>query len=893
MTQTLIAADPPSVPPSDGPPGQPYISPDDLASIRPLWNQAVQQHLMPVVAEMWSTSVDQVHAEMVDVTGVELPSVSSLAAEQYLSQAANTFESVGDDLWATAQSELLAGFQAGESIPQLTDRLRQSAGLTAKSAVLVARTQVIEASNAGSIATARVSGLEMQKEWMSAEDVRVRPAHVEANGQKVDLNATFTVGGYQADAPGDPSLPPDLRYRCRCTLGYLMPDASVRQAVRDATPEPALPNTSGVPPVEAAPVAAPVEDRAARRAAARARQKVIDQAEPVAAFAAEIDNVAYARQGLPFDEETATIFRQRLRQAEVAGVPADDLSAVEAAVEARDLVRLRGRVKRLTDESELTPIGAAGELLPFDPELMRAVSDDLNLADGEQVQVIRQGFILTVKDEQVRLDPALVVRPDGSLTAASGGSNIDIRLGQGDNQPMATTAAQDPIVLSPPDILMPDIEDGTPWEGVLAPEGVWSGDGRQFAPSALTWAPLPLALKWQPEEDDGHDGAVIVGRIDTISRVGNLIHATGVMDDEGLYGAEALRLMQNRMLRGVSIRGDDTDEEDIELVYPTPGMDMPMVPEPGYAIQVPDQPEPEMPMDIPMPEPMGEPKVIVHKARIRSATLCPEQAFVEAEILLADGDLEAPSLTTTAGPGPTVVTAAAYTITIPEIWPEQWFDEPSEQPPFGALHITPQGRVFGYLGPDMVSHRAFRASGRKVTIPRGVDYSEFQNKPALVAGADGHVYRINAGNITFDCGHPSPYDQRRADAMWAMQHYDNTCSIAARIRVGENRHGTWVAGGLLHGITADAFERMMACALSGDWQGGKLNAALLVPVEGFPVGQTSSIRIRDDAIVASSVPIRFAANPQPVDTRPVLERLARSINRDAKARFAELRLRRR
>jgi hypothetical protein len=407
----------------------------------------------------------------------------------------------------------------------------------------------------------------------------------------------------------------------------------------------------------------------------------------------------------------------------------------------------------------------------------------------------------------------------------------------------------------------PEEMSGTAWAGVLAVEGEWTGDGRMFAPGSLEWADLPLPLKWQPAESEGHTGAVIVGRIDTIVRDGKLIRGAGIMDDDGQMGAEAVRLMRKRMLRGTSIMADDTEDEDIEFVYAaddTEPVEAPEEPADGEEVEV---------------VPLGPSKMVVHHGRIRSSTLLAEPAFVEATIELDE-----------------LMTAAAYTVTIPEVWPEWWFQEPAEQPPFGALHITPEGRVFGYLGPAKVPHRAFRASGRSITIPRGVDYTEFQNKPCLVAGADGHVYRINAGNVTFDCGHPSPYDTRREDPSWAMQHYDNSCSVAARIRVGENGHGTWVAGGLLHGITPDAFERMMACALSGDWQGGKLNAALLVPVEGFPVA-AASIRVRDDALVASTVPIVYDAPGPGPDTRATLERIARSVGRDATTRFKLLRQR--
>ena len=253
---------------------------------------------------------------------------------------------------------------------------------------------------------------------------------------------------------------------------------------------------------------------------------------------------------------------------------------------------------------------------------------------------------------------------------------------------------------------------------------------------------------------------------------------------------------------------------------------------------------------------------------------------------LRDADREPPPLE--AATGPTTVTAAGYTITIPDVWPESWFDKPTEAPPFGALHVTAQGRVYGYLGPDRVAHRAFRASGRRVTIPRGIDYSEFLNKPCLVAGADGHTYRINAGNITMGCSHPSPDDPRRADPRWAIQQYDNTCSIVARVRVGEDDHGVWVAGALLHGIEPEAVERMMACALSGDWQNGRLNAALLVPVEGFPTPVQGTMRVREGAVVASMTPVRFAPDTPSADLRPVLERLARSINRDSASRMEQL-----
>lgn len=232
------------------PPGQSYISPDDLASITPLWQQQVVDQVLPLVAQVFVDAAGHVRSQFLDAVapGVRLglPGLGSVAAEAYLAQARNTYQQVGDHLWATARAQLSQGFESGESIPQLAARLRQSAGLSARTAVMVARTSVIEASNAGSMAMARVSGLEMLKEWIATPDLRTRPTHLAADGQRVALSEPFIVGGYSADFPAAPTLPPSERYRCRCTQGYVMPD-------RQPVAQPQLPGTSAPPAIEAPP----------------------------------------------------------------------------------------------------------------------------------------------------------------------------------------------------------------------------------------------------------------------------------------------------------------------------------------------------------------------------------------------------------------------------------------------------------------------------------------------------------------------------------------------------------------------------------------------------------------------------------------------------------------
>jgi hypothetical protein len=247
----------------------------------------------------------------------------------------------------------------------------------------------------------------------------------------------------------------------------------------------------------------------------------------------------------------------------------------------------------------------------------------------------------------------------------------------------------------------------------------------------------------------------------------------------------------------------------------------------------------------------------------------------------------------------TVIVAAGHTITIPTLPPPHWFTEPTDVTALGALTVTDEGRVYGYLAPARIAHRAFR--DRRQEVPMGrVDYGRWMGGEALVAGG-----RAVAGPITMNCGHMSP--TASADPTIRMEHYDNTCSIVAQAAIGENANGVWIAGALLPGVTAEQVTRMMACRLSGDWaphpeRPGWMEfvAALLVPVPGFPMARSGpSVRIADGALVAAAVPVRLvdtapAAEPeqpetQSADLAPTMERLARTIGLDWGTRMARLR----
>jgi hypothetical protein len=110
---------------------------------------------------------------------------------------------------------------------------------------------------------------------------------------------------------------------------------------------------------------------------------------------------------------------------------------------------------------------------------------------------------------------------------------------------------------------------GVPWHGVLAPEGVMSGDGRMFAPGALSHRDLPLPLTWQKMSADGHDNSVVVAMIEQAEVIDGLFHGAGHFLSMNEAADEVIGLIGEFGRFGVSVDADETVaefDEDAESV---------------------------------------------------------------------------------------------------------------------------------------------------------------------------------------------------------------------------------------------------------------------------------------------------------------------------------------
>jgi 2'-5' RNA ligase len=205
-----------------GSPSAAALSDDDLQVIRREWTTAVGAELVPALSEAYLESATVLAKEFADAgRPVDVVSLEAPAAADFLDAATNRLVAVSDTLWEVARRELADGVRAGEGIEELATRLQQAGAFGEARARTIARTEVVAAANASSLAQAlRLGDPSMTKTWEDADDDRVRPAHAIADGQTVPVGEPFEVGGEALMYPGQPTGSAGNVINERCTQVY-------------------------------------------------------------------------------------------------------------------------------------------------------------------------------------------------------------------------------------------------------------------------------------------------------------------------------------------------------------------------------------------------------------------------------------------------------------------------------------------------------------------------------------------------------------------------------------------------------------------------------------------------------------------------------------------------
>ena len=118
----------------------------------------------------------------------------------------------------TLRAVISNGVDRGQSFLSISKDIQKIYGgkFGPRRAIMIARTEIVSASNYGAQQGALATGLELEKKWVTTLDGRQRDSHNDCHAQVRDMEKPYDVGGYPARFPGDPKLPAKERIKCRC-----------------------------------------------------------------------------------------------------------------------------------------------------------------------------------------------------------------------------------------------------------------------------------------------------------------------------------------------------------------------------------------------------------------------------------------------------------------------------------------------------------------------------------------------------------------------------------------------------------------------------------------------------------------------------------------------------
>jgi hypothetical protein len=446
-----------------------------------------------------------------------------------------------------------------------------------------------------------------------------------------------------------------------------------------------------------------------------------------------------------------------------------------------------------------------------------------------------------------------------------------------EDPPAETPDPTDVPDLPPPNERTPADQTLDPPEGGIAftipvavLEGYETPDGRFLTAGNGGRRDLPMTLMAMLENPNGgwgHDGAIAVGRVDTLERFdasAEINPLTGDAYGTGVWGwratgwltphpdqegsEAAVQFIRDQVIRGVSVDLDEFQAHEEILA----------VDEDGW------------PTDW---------RIIVDEWSIGQMTVCPFAAFPGATIVLdEDEEAVAPAAVAASGqPGTltfhgsgcapcdaaTLTASAAPTETsgglAPTYPPRAWFDRQEVRNPTRHVYVgraedgTPTGQVWGYIAEWDTCHTGVGDSCIRAPRLGEAGYRSFHTRGSVYT-AEGE--ELGIGLLTYGGGHANI----NLGVTPALAHYDSAGTAYVKCRVGEDDRGIWFAGAFRPQITRDQIEEFAAHPLSGDWRADagdrdvRFVTALSVNTPGFHVGTRMALAASGQrAIVAAGV----------------------------------------
>lgn len=112
------------------------------------------------------------------------------------------------------------GINEGLGIEEIARNMERSNAVNRVRARVIARTEIVSASNEGTQLGAESTGLDLKKVWIATNDDRTRTDHALMDGVIVDMRQKFVVGPDEMKYPGDVDASAENVINCRCALAH-------------------------------------------------------------------------------------------------------------------------------------------------------------------------------------------------------------------------------------------------------------------------------------------------------------------------------------------------------------------------------------------------------------------------------------------------------------------------------------------------------------------------------------------------------------------------------------------------------------------------------------------------------------------------------------------------
>ena len=187
------------------------------------FDKASMRARMSVLPAVWREGMDQAEGQIADLLGKSYkPAVMRALVgpimDRLRARAEHWTEITSDATFKAIDGTLATGTSEGWTLQQVMDAIESEAMLAPARAERIARTEILGTLNEGQLSAYTESGVVSGKEWLSVQDDRTRDAHAEADGQTVDMDEQFDVGGEKLDCPGAADGSPENIINCRCFM---------------------------------------------------------------------------------------------------------------------------------------------------------------------------------------------------------------------------------------------------------------------------------------------------------------------------------------------------------------------------------------------------------------------------------------------------------------------------------------------------------------------------------------------------------------------------------------------------------------------------------------------------------------------------------------------------